>query len=613
MLGLKPHLSDDYLTEKLKGFGFEHRESVSESRYIYRLKRHIIQESIYGVDIDASAIDIARLRLWLSLVVDEDDLDPIETLPNLDYKIVCGNSLVGMPGNAMRNLQVEKELEALKEKFYDLTDDMQKKTLRQQINEKIRELLNSAEQFASYKIDFDFKLFFSEVWREKGGFDVVIGNPPYDVYEGKKSDEIPTIKKIDIYDIAKSGKLNAYKLFLAKSIKLLNNGGVFNQIFQNSFLGDNSAKLLRKHFLTQQKIIRIDSFPERDDLNKRVFKSAKMSVCILFSQNKKAFEYKFPLFVWSERWMANSYNAVFSNRELLSLDRESFVIPSVSQLEKNILNKVSNINRFGAVVCCYQGEINLSTNKSIIAQNASPNTMPLIKGAGVQKWYLPKKMSQGIVEYLFYKDYLDQNGGEKSTHFNFPRIVMQGITGVDEKHRIKATILPKDVFCGHSINYISLKEISELKALHYLAFLNSEFSNWFFKKFSTNSNVNSYEIHNLPCPEFENRYLPLIIISSYLLNNKNQLDEITFLFFEQTINSIIYEMIFPEEIKSAGKEILKHLGDLKPINDEMSEEEKLAIIQSEFERLYDPNHPVRFAIETLDSVEEVRIIKEALK
>jgi hypothetical protein len=55
------------------------------------------------------------------------------------------------------------------------------------------------------------------------------------------------------------------------------------------------------------------------------------------------------------------------------------------------------------------------------------------------------------------------------------------------------------------------------------------------------------------------------------------------------------------------------LGDLKPIKDDMSEEKKLAIIQSEFECLYDPNHPVRFAIETLDSVEEVRIIKEALK
>ena len=95
--------------------------------------------------------------------------------------------------------------------------------------------------------------------------------------------------------------------------------------------------------------------------------------------------------------------------------------------------------------------------------------------------------------------------------------------------------------------------------------------------------------------------------------SKRKERDLLFLFFENLIFTIVYELYFPEEIKAAGKEILKYLGDLKPINDEMSEEEKLAIIQSEFERLYDPNHPVRFAIETLDSVEEVRIIKEALK
>lgn len=67
------------------------------------------------------------------------------------------------------------------------------------------------------------------------------------------------------------------------------------------------------------------------------------------------------------------------------------------------------------------------------------------------------------------------------------------------------------------------------------------------------------------------------------------------------------------EIEFIKPLILSDIGDLKPIADDMSEEEKLAIIQSEFERLYDPNHPVRFAIETLDSVEEVRIIKEALE
>jgi len=200
MLVLKPHFSYDYLTKKLEKFEIKHRESVSESRYIYRLKRHIIQESIYGVDIDASAIDIARLRLWLSLVVDEDDLDPIETLPNLDYKIVCGNSLIGLPETAMKSYKVEEELEALKEQFYDITDETKKKALRQEINNKIRELLDSAEQFAGYKIDFDFKLFFSEVWRDKGGFDVVIGNPPWLALIGKqmqkykKEDESKNLK-----------------------------------------------------------------------------------------------------------------------------------------------------------------------------------------------------------------------------------------------------------------------------------------------------------------------------------------------------------------------------------------------------------------------------------
>ena len=79
------------------------------------------------------------------------------------------------------------------------------------------------------------------------------------------------------------------------------------------------------------------------------------------------------------------------------------------------------------------------------------------------------------------------------------------------------------------------------------------------------------------------------------------------------MDGIAFDLYFPEQLKSANKQILTHLTDLKPLTDEMSEEEKLGIIQSEFERLYDPNHPVRNNLETLDSIEEVRIIREALK
>ncbi|MBK6433730.1 MAG: hypothetical protein IPF85_24045 [Anaerolineae bacterium] len=66
---------------------------LKSGRTPYALKRHAIQQSIYGVDIDGGAVEIAKLRLWLSLVVDEESYADIQPLPNLDYKIVQGNSL----------------------------------------------------------------------------------------------------------------------------------------------------------------------------------------------------------------------------------------------------------------------------------------------------------------------------------------------------------------------------------------------------------------------------------------------------------------------------------------------------------------------------------------
>jgi hypothetical protein len=84
-------------------------------------------------------------------------------------------------------------------------------------------------------------------------------------------------------------------------------------------------------------------------------------------------------------------------------------------------------------------------------------------------------------------------------------------------------------------------------------------------------------------------------------------------YFEQLIDGLVYELYFPDELKAANKQILPHLGELKSITDDMSEEQKLAIIQREFDRLYDPRHPVRNKLETLDSVGVVSTIREALK
>ena len=134
-----------------------------QERTPYHFKRHAIQNCLYGVDIDTSAVDIAKLRLWLSLVVDEEDVKQVKPLPNLDYKIVVGNSLLGVEKDLFNDAQF-KRLEALKPKYFDETDHQKKAELREQIEVLIHDLTNGREMF-------DFEIFFSEVLHWKGGFD----------------------------------------------------------------------------------------------------------------------------------------------------------------------------------------------------------------------------------------------------------------------------------------------------------------------------------------------------------------------------------------------------------------------------------------------------------
>lgn len=143
-------------------------------RTAYLFKRHVIQNSIYGVDIDAGAVEIAKLRLWLSLVVDEEDVQQIKPLPNLDYKIVNGNSLLRIDREVF-NTDLFSKLEVLKPAFFNETNHQEKINLKGQIDLIINELTNG-------KKSFDFEIFFSEVFHSEGGFDIVIANPPYISY-----------------------------------------------------------------------------------------------------------------------------------------------------------------------------------------------------------------------------------------------------------------------------------------------------------------------------------------------------------------------------------------------------------------------------------------------
>ena len=230
-----------------EGLGVRVEDSSSE-RTAYHFKRHAIQNSLYGVDIDGGAVEIAKLRLWLSLVVDEEDVQQIKPLPNLDYKVVAGNSLLGVEKNLF-NEEYFKQLETLKPKFFDESDRAKKAQFKKQIDTLIHQLTKGLELF-------DFEIYFSEVFHAKGGFDVVIGNPPY-VRQEEIKDLKPLLKpRYECF----TGTADLFTYFYERGIKLLHNGGQFAFITSNKWYRSGYGEKLRGWLTKNTRIYELIDF-----------------------------------------------------------------------------------------------------------------------------------------------------------------------------------------------------------------------------------------------------------------------------------------------------------------------------------------------------------------
>ena len=214
----------------------------------YHFKRHAIQSSLYGVDIDPGAVEIAKLRLWLSLVVDEEDMKQIKPLPNLFYKIVTGNSLLGVEKNLF-NQQLFQKLEKLKPLYFDQSDQSKKSDLRRQIEDTIHELTNG-------KAAFDFEIYFSEVFHRKGGFDVVIGNPPYGA---EFSPALIATLRASYESVANS--LDSFILFIERAAGLLKPHGALAYLVPSGWVSTPSSRKLRALFVRSFKPLVFASLP----------------------------------------------------------------------------------------------------------------------------------------------------------------------------------------------------------------------------------------------------------------------------------------------------------------------------------------------------------------
>lgn len=638
-------------------------EHLDHPQTIYALKRHTIRESLYGVDIDQSAIDIARLRLWLSLIVDEEDYNTIEALPNLDYKIVRGDTLVGFPDNIIRDHSRYEEIEALKQEFYQETDEYRRKELRELITTRLHEFLATARQYTGYTVDFDFELFFSEVWHQKGGFDVVIGNPPYVQIQNFSGKEIQkTWEKQNYETFAKTGDI--YCLFYEKGFRLLRKKGVLAFITSNKWMRAGYGEKIRYFFLKKTAICKLIDFGDSP-----IFSEATTYTNILlFEKTSRQHESK----VWdlsaaylkatSLLWILDNNSqgaALFSEKSFVIVAAKLAAIKKQIEAVGVPLKKWDISMNYG-IKTGYNDAFIIDGKKKDELIALDPKNVeiikPILRGRDVKRyradfadlWLIATipALDINIDEYPAVREYLksfgkklhqtgevidrDEQGNviksRKATgnkwfetqdqiayykEFEKEKIVYAEIVFDSAFYLDTSGIYPEAtafVLTGENTRYLT-------------ALLNSQLLTFVFRAFYAGGDLRGdtfrYKkvfLQNLPVITSTGQVTSLLeLLVDYVQTTKVKKQKLQSAFFEQLIDALVYELYFSDELKRAGKEIQKHLGDVKPLLEQMTDTEKLAIIQSEFDRLYDPNHPIRNNIETLDSVDEVRIIREALK
>ena len=247
------------------------------------IKKSIIQNNIYGVDIEKGAVDIARLRFWLSIVVDEETPSP---LPNLDYKIMQGNSLIeSFMGVDLSKLtyekghkkdkgeislfddeknRLQKTVSHLLSSYYSCSDHSRKVKLQQEISDTINKQLETQaydpailEQLKNINLAENNKFFlwhtwFSDVFNrydDKNGFDIVIGNPPYIQLQNNGGELAKLYEDCRFQTFAKTGDI--YCLFYEKGWQLLCQQGHLCFITSNKWMragyGEKTRGFFAKH------------------------------------------------------------------------------------------------------------------------------------------------------------------------------------------------------------------------------------------------------------------------------------------------------------------------------------------------------------------------------
>ena len=578
----------------------------------YVRKLYIIENSIYGLDIQPMAIQITKLRFFISLVI-EQNIDEskqnngILTLPNLDTKFLSVNSLIGLniPEKVRSALKItnfeelRKELYVIRHRYFSARSSTVKNKLidedlkkREEIKQELlrfldEELVDRITNWNPYKQNevsefFDFEFMFEE----KDKFDIVIGNPPYIRYQS-----LGTLKEyLKKYYKTFAGSADIYIYFYELGFNLLKENGVLSYITSNKWTRAKYGQLFREFILSESNIISYLDFN-----GFKVFESATVDTSVMELRKTKVksqFTYCSIKSDYNSNKNLDNY-VLDSGYKYNQSDLDSNNFTFINPIEIKIKNKIENIGTplkdwdtniyVGIKSGCNPAFIVNNDIKDELI-NKNPNYVdlikPILRGRDIEKYsykfaekwllYIPWNFNlnehKDIENYLLsFYDELNDRAGVKDGTYNW-HVLHRYASGYFEDF-LKEKIIYSEIVGsprftldrkGFIPDYTTF--IITGNSLRYiLSFLNSKLCTYIFKKFYSGGGLgNNYR--------YQKEYLtktPLINITSVQENSFNSLVELLldtkenlinsnykFNLFERIVDFMFYGLYFFKEMKN---------------------------------------------------------------
>ena len=509
-----------------------------DAKALYELKLDIIQRNLYGVDIDVFAVNIAMLRLWLSLAIEYEGEKP-EALPNLDFKVLCGDSLLGpdpsagveVQGTLGQDTGQMQRLGQFKADYMRAPPGPEKERLKKDIEDIEEQVRESLGGIGVAEGTVDWRVEFVDVFAANRGFDIAIANPPY-VQLQKDGGRLRRIYKNSGYaTFASTGDI--YQLFYERGCQLLKpSRGLLAYITSNSWLKAEYGKLLRRYFSERQTPLLMI------ELGKDVFESAIVDSGVLMLREGGP----------SQSFQAVDMEQVDSKNFPPSLDLWGQVRPNgdapwsiLSHTEHNVMDKMraegKALKNWGVTISY---GIKTGYNKAFIIDDATRQQLiaedlksteiirPVLRGRDIRRyrteptghWLIDIHNGFGIVppvnaeEYPAVKAHLDKfyqhlekRGDKGKTPYNlrdcayYQEFTKEKLIWIELVNRGRFTYDDNGIFCantayiltGHSVKYLC-------------AMLNSSLVTWFMNRSALTSGMGATRwiksfVETIPIPE----------------------------------------------------------------------------------------------------------------